>query len=78
MINCKIELDLTWARPCVISEMLRTPEVVAHPNANEPIVHAHETETTEVSFKINIAKVYSLVVTLPIKDNLNTTFETRV
>ena len=27
LINCKVELDLTWSKNCVISEILRTLEV---------------------------------------------------
>ena len=27
LINCEIELDLTWSKNCVIFEISRTPEV---------------------------------------------------
>ena len=35
LINCKTELDLSWSKNCVISEMSRTPEVAA--NLSNPV-----------------------------------------
>ena len=34
--NCEIELDLLWLKDCVISKVLRTPEVPTNPDANSP------------------------------------------
>ena len=34
LINCEIELDLSWLKDCVISEISRTPEVPANPGGN--------------------------------------------
>ena len=36
-INCKIELELTWPKSCVIFEISRTRDVAANPNANSPV-----------------------------------------
>ena len=63
LINCEIELDLTWSNYCVISEILRIPEV-------EGANPADETLTTGATFQINNAKLYVPVVTLYINDNI--------
>ena len=65
LINCEIEFDLKWAKSCVISEICKTPEVPANPNANppNPLIQATTTETT---FQINNAKLYVPFVTLSI------------
>ena len=34
LINCEIELDLSWLKDCVICEISRTPEVPANPGGN--------------------------------------------
>lgn len=39
MSNCKIGLDLTSAKHCVISEILNIAEVPANPAGNLPILH---------------------------------------
>ena len=50
LINCEIELDLTWSKNCVISEISKTPETEgANPD--------DETLTTGATFQINNAKV---------------------
>ena len=70
LINCEIELDLEWTKNCVISEIYKTPEVPANPNANphNPLIQA--TAATGATFQINNAKLYFPVVTLSIKDNI--------
>ena len=49
-INCEIELDLTWSKYCVISEILKTPEVKGDNPADETL--------TGATFQINNAKLY--------------------
>ena len=63
LINCEIELDLTWSKHYVISEISRTPEM---DGANP----ADATLTTGATFQINNAKFYAPVVTLSINDNI--------
>ena len=70
LINCKIELDLSWSIYCVMSEISRTRAVPANPNANPAAPAAAETQTTSTTFQINNAKVYVPVVTLSINDNI--------
>ena len=50
LINCEIELDLTWSKHCVMSEMLRTPDT-------EGANPADETLTTGATFQINNAEL---------------------
>ena len=62
LINCEIELDLTWSKIRVISEISGTPEV-------EGANPADETLTTGAIFQINNTKLYVPVVSLSINDN---------
>ena len=62
MVNCKIELDLTWSKNCVISEISRTVEMAADPNANPSVHLADATQTKAATFKPNNTKPYVLVV----------------
>ena len=48
LINCEIELDLSWSSKCVISEILRKFRVVG-----DPLVQQVATATTEATFQIN-------------------------
>ena len=66
LINCEIELDLTWSKYCVISQVSRTFRAV-HPNAN-PVEYEALTATTGALFQINNAKLYVPVATLSIND----------
>ena len=62
MINCEIELDLRWARNCIISEISKT-SAVARDNPVET------TLTTGAIFQVNNTKFYVPGVTLSINDN---------
>ena len=62
MISCEIELDLSWSRNCVISEILRTPEV----GGSNP---ADATQTKVATFNINNARLHVSVVVVSINDN---------
>ena len=68
MINCEVELDLRWARNCVILEISRTFQVVK-PNA-DPLQYRVATKTTTATFQINNAELYVPVVTLSINNNI--------
>ena len=63
LINCRIELDLTWSKYCIISEISRTPEV----GGDNPV---DATLTTEATFQKSNRKLYVLFVTLPTDDNI--------
>ena len=68
LINCEIELDLTWSKYCVISQVFRTFRA-ADPNA-DPAVYEVVTETTGPKFQIINDKRFVPVVTLSINDNI--------
>ena len=67
LINCEIELDLTWSKFCVISEVTRTFREV-DPNADS-VVYKVVTATTGAIFQINNLN-FVPVVTLSINDNI--------
>ena len=66
MINCKIELTLSWSKNCIISEISRTAAV----SANPPNLARAEMSTTSALFQINSAKLHVSVATLSINDNI--------
>ena len=70
LINCKVELDLSWSKNCIISKILNNTEVAANPNANPPIEHLPEAFTTGATFQVSNSKLYVPVVTLSINDNI--------
>ena len=59
LINCEIELNLTWSNYCVISEISRTPELGGANPADATLSGA--------TFQISNTKLYISVVTLSIK-----------
>ena len=60
LINCKMEINLSWSKDCIISEIIRTPEVPAGPAANPSTDLVRPTQTTEATFEINDCKPYAL------------------
>ena len=62
MINCEIELNLSWSKNCIISEISRTAAVADNPNANPPVLAMVATK--------NSATSYVPVVTSSIDDNI--------
>ena len=70
MINCNIELDLSWSNNCVNSEIPRKAAVDDHPNANPPAQAVRATETDSLPFQITSDKLYVPGVTLSINDSI--------
>ena len=70
LINCEIGLDLKWTKNCVISEICKTSEVSANPNANPPYPLIQATATTAATFQVDNAKLYVPVVAFSISDNI--------
>ena len=70
MINCVIELDLSWSKECIISEISITPRVAGNPNTNLPVPAVAAIQITGATFQIYNFKLYVPVVTLPINDNI--------
>ena len=69
LINGEIELDLSWQKECITSEMSITPRVAWNPNANSHVQAKVAIQITGVTFQINNAKLYVTVATLSINDN---------
>ena len=65
-VNCEIKLDFSWSKMSITSELLRTAAVAANPPnpAREP------DQTKSVTYQINNAKLYALVVILFINDDI--------
>ena len=70
LINHEIEFDLSWSKECAISEISLTLRVVGNPNVHPTVPSAAAIQTTRATFQINNAKLYVLVVTLSINDNI--------
>ena len=65
MVNCEIELDLSWSKECIISEISITPRIPVNPNEEVVLI-----QITGAIFQINFAKLYVLVVILSINDDI--------
>ena len=61
LIICEIELDLSWSRNCVTTEILRT---------YNPVWCEVTLQATSGTFQINNTKLYVPVATLSINDNI--------
>ena len=59
LINCEIELDLSWSGDCIISQIYRTPDFHANANANPPNRCIPIKSTSDVAFEINMLKIMS-------------------
>ena len=70
LINCKIELDLSWLKDCIVSKILRAPAITSNPAANPPTPAKPATSTTGPTFQINSTKFYVPGVTLSMSDNI--------
>ena len=75
LINCEIELDLSWSRYCVISKISRTSRAV--PNT-DPVEYEVTATTNSATFRINNAKLFVPVVTLSVNDNTKFLENTRI
>ena len=68
LINCEIELDLSWSKECIISEISKTSRIPGNADANLPVPAVAAIQTTGATFQINNAKLYVPVVTLSTND----------
>ena len=69
-INCEIELDLSWSKECILSEISIAPRTPVNPDANSPVQEVTAMQTTVAKFQINNDKLYVSVVTLSTNDNI--------
>ena len=70
LINCKIELDLSWSKNFIISLILNDNEAPANPNTNTPTQHLPQGFRTGATFQVNGVKRYVPAVILSINDNI--------
>ena len=70
LINCEIELHLTWSKYCIISEISITPSIDGKPRVSPPVLAVASRQITGATLQINNAKLYVPVVTLSINDNI--------
>ena len=68
-INCEIELDLSWWKGGIISEIAISPGIVGGTDANPPVLAVTAIQATEATFQINNANLYFPVVTLSTNNN---------
>ena len=70
LINCEKELDLSWSKEHLISEISITPRVVGNTNANPPVLALAAIQTMGTTFQTNNVEIYTPVVTLSINHNI--------
>ena len=70
LVNSEIELDLSWSKECIISEISIIPRVLGNENANPPVQEVAAIQTTSATFQINNGKLCVPVVTLSINDHI--------
>ena len=68
LINSEIELDLSWSKECIITELSIT-FIAVDPNA-DAVAYELVPETVGATFQVNNAKLYVPAVTLYINDNI--------
>ena len=64
LINFETELDLSWSKECMISEISKIPAVPGNPDANPLVPDVTATQTVIETFQISKAKRFVPVVTL--------------
>ena len=70
LINCEIELYLSWLTNCITSELSRTAPVASNQSANPPVQLSAAAATTSARFQTNATKLYVPVVALSINENI--------
>ena len=58
LINCEIELDFSWSKECINSEISIICRIPANPNANPPVQEVAAIQTTGATFQTNNAELY--------------------
>ena len=70
LVNCAVELDLSWSRNCIISEISRKIPIATNLHANPPVPASAATTISGAIFQITSSKLYVLIVTLSINNNI--------
>ena len=70
LINCEINLILTWSEKCVLADITTQAARDANPNANPPVEAKERIDApTNATFQIKDTELYVAVVTLSTEDN---------
>ena len=70
LINCEIELDMSWSKEWIISEISIKPAKAGNQRANPPVLAVAARQKTGTTFQISNAKLYVPVVTFSLNDNI--------
>ena len=57
LVNCEIELALSWSKECIISEISKTTGIPGNPDANPPVPNVAAMQKTGATFQINTVKL---------------------
>ena len=72
LINCEINLILTWSEKCVLTDITTQAARDANPNADPPVETKERIDApTNATFQIKDTKLYVPVVTLSTEDDNN-------
>ena len=72
LINCEINLILTWSEKCVLADITTQAARDANPNANPPVEAKERIDApTNATSQIKDTELYVAVVTLSTEDNNN-------
>ena len=58
LINCNIELDLTWSKSCVLLERSIKSAIAGNPRATPPVPGVGSRKKNGATFQINNGKLY--------------------
>ena len=50
LINCETEINLSWSKECIVSEISIIPRIPGNPDANPPIQEVPAIQTTAATF----------------------------
>ena len=70
LINCEVQLHLSWLRKCVMSEIYKTLQVPTNPAGNPSTDRLSPRLTFDATFQIKSTRLYVLIVTLFINNNI--------
>ena len=58
LINCKIEIDLSWSKECIIYEILIVLTITGNQDSNPSVQKVPAMQATNARFQIINAKLY--------------------
>ena len=70
LINCEVEIDLSWSKKCIKSEILVTPAIAGNPNVRPPFQAREARQTTGATFQLNNLKLCVSFIILSINGDI--------